>query len=125
MRQGQLDSHLQEMPRKERVIPYTDALFREAAIEWLVATDQVTISYFVHRLTSSILIRFCVQPIQALEHPAFQKMVGIAARATNGIIIPNRKATRQEIMNMFKNQLIHLKKRLNVSFYIFELKSKS
>ncbi|KIM76799.1 hypothetical protein PILCRDRAFT_77443, partial [Piloderma croceum F 1598] len=62
MRQGQLDSHLQEMPRKERVIPYTDALFRKAAIEWLVATDQ---------------------PIQALEHPAFQKMIGIAARATN------------------------------------------
>ncbi|KIM74771.1 hypothetical protein PILCRDRAFT_79704, partial [Piloderma croceum F 1598] len=104
MRQGQLDSHLQEMPCKERVIPYTDALFRKAAIEWLVATDQ---------------------PIQALEHPAFQKMIGIAARATNGIIIPNRKATRQEIMNMFKNQLIHLKERLNVSFYIFEPKSKS
>jgi hypothetical protein len=58
MRQGRLDSHLQEMPRKERVIPYTDALFREAAIEWLVATDQVTISYFAHRL--SILIIFCV-----------------------------------------------------------------
>jgi hypothetical protein len=58
MRQGQLDSHLQEVPCKECVIPYTDALFREAAIEWLVATDQVTISYFMHRL--SILIRFCV-----------------------------------------------------------------
>jgi hypothetical protein len=52
-------------------------------------------------------------------------MIGIAARATNGIIIPNQKATQQEIMNMFKNQLIHLKERLNVSFYIFELKSKS
>ena len=58
MRQGQLDSHLQEMPRKECVIPYTDALFCKAAIEWLVATNQVTISYFAHCL--GILIIFCV-----------------------------------------------------------------
>ena len=34
-----------ELPRKERVIPYTDALFREAAIEWLVATEQVNETY--------------------------------------------------------------------------------
>lgn len=39
--QSRLDSHLREKPQKERVIPYTDDIFREAAIEWLVSTDQV------------------------------------------------------------------------------------
>ena len=39
--QSRLDSHLREKPRKERVIPYNDDLFRDAAIEWLVSTDQV------------------------------------------------------------------------------------
>jgi hypothetical protein len=48
LKQSRLDGHLQEVPRKERIVPYTDALFREAAIEWLVATDQVIISYVVY-----------------------------------------------------------------------------
>jgi hypothetical protein len=39
--QSCLDPHLVEKPQKERVIPYTSDLFREAAIEWLVSTDQV------------------------------------------------------------------------------------
>ena len=26
----------------ERIIPYSDQLFRKAAIEWLIATDQVS-----------------------------------------------------------------------------------
>jgi hypothetical protein len=45
-------------------------------------------------------------------------MIQTAARATNGITIPNRKATREEIMTTFKNQLTHLKERLNVSYFI-------
>ena len=36
-----LDPHLREKPQKERVIPYDDDLFRDAAIELLVSTDQV------------------------------------------------------------------------------------
>ena len=39
--QTSLDPHLEEMPAKKRVIPYSDALFRRVAIEWLVSTDQV------------------------------------------------------------------------------------
>jgi hypothetical protein len=39
--QSTLDPHLEERPVKEHVIPYSDNLFREAAIEWLVSTDQV------------------------------------------------------------------------------------
>ena len=36
--QQQLDLHLRE---RDAAIPYSDAHFCEAAIEWLVATDQV------------------------------------------------------------------------------------
>jgi hypothetical protein len=43
--QSHLDSHLREKPQKERVVPYTDEIFREAAIEWLVSTDQVHTSF--------------------------------------------------------------------------------
>jgi hypothetical protein len=37
-----LDKHLKEKNLlSERVIPYSDRMFRQAAIEWLIATDQV------------------------------------------------------------------------------------
>jgi hypothetical protein len=36
-----LDRDLREKKISERVVPYSDKLFRQAAIEWLVATDQV------------------------------------------------------------------------------------
>ncbi|KAI0037709.1 hypothetical protein FA95DRAFT_1506641, partial [Auriscalpium vulgare] len=91
--QSRIDSHLQEKPAKERVIPYSDRLFREAAIQWLIETNQ---------------------PIQALEHPSFKNMIDIASRATNGVVIPGRKATRAEIINMFKAQMTALRNRLNV-----------
>ncbi|RPD52271.1 hypothetical protein L226DRAFT_447447, partial [Lentinus tigrinus ALCF2SS1-7] len=92
--QSTLDPHLREKPAPaELVVKYTDALFREAAIEWLVATDQ---------------------PIQALEHPAFKNMIDIAARATDGVKIPGRKTTRDEIIRMFKCNLAKLRDRLKV-----------
>lgn len=37
--QSSLDPHLTEKP--PCIIPYSDKLFRDAAIEWLVSTDQV------------------------------------------------------------------------------------
>lgn len=39
--QRTLDSHLVEKKLAERVVPYSDKLFRQASIEWLAATDQV------------------------------------------------------------------------------------
>ena len=39
-KQTTLDSHLEE---QETIVPYSDAVFREAALEWLIATDQVRI----------------------------------------------------------------------------------
>ncbi|KAG1822260.1 hypothetical protein EV424DRAFT_1274081, partial [Suillus variegatus] len=50
----------------ERIVPYVDSLFKQAAIEWLIATDQ---------------------PIQAFEHPKFKEMIDVAAQATNGVKI--------------------------------------
>ncbi|KZP15903.1 hypothetical protein FIBSPDRAFT_749459, partial [Athelia psychrophila] len=92
--QRSLDEHLVHEKLSERVLSYTDQRFRSAAIEWLITTDQ---------------------PIAALEHPKFKDMIDIASRATNGVKIPNRKATRLAIIRMFKSQLSNLKKRLNVS----------
>jgi len=40
--QSRLDPHLREKPQKEAIIPYSDERFRDAAIEWLVSTDQVS-----------------------------------------------------------------------------------
>ncbi|KAH9962364.1 hypothetical protein BC827DRAFT_215216 [Russula dissimulans] len=89
--QQRLDRHLEEKPPKEKFVRYTDDLFREAAIEWLVSTDQ---------------------PIQAFRHPSFQKMIHTASRATNGVKIPDGRQTRRAIINTFKAQLTVLRRRL-------------
>ncbi|KAI0249256.1 hypothetical protein BJV78DRAFT_1129912, partial [Lactifluus subvellereus] len=92
--QRTLDGLLVEKKLADRTVPYSDELFRQAVIEWLVATDQ---------------------PIQAFEHPKFKEMIDIASRATNGVKIPGREATHAEIKGMFKKHLTSLKSRLNVS----------
>ncbi|KAJ7920861.1 hypothetical protein B0H13DRAFT_1563118, partial [Mycena leptocephala] len=65
-----------------------------AALEWLIATDQ---------------------PIAALNHPKFRTMIEIAARATNGVKIPGRNATRDEIIKLFHDQMNQLRIRLHAS----------
>ncbi|KAF8490585.1 hypothetical protein JB92DRAFT_2754255, partial [Gautieria morchelliformis] len=93
--QGTLDEHLKEIPKKEHVVPFTNTVFHDAAIEWLIITDQ---------------------PIQALTHPSFKKMIDIGARATKGVILPTCNGTCDEIMSKFRMQLTNLKERLNMSF---------
>jgi hypothetical protein len=39
--QSTIDGHLVEKKLAERHVAYSDKIFRQAAIEWLVATDQV------------------------------------------------------------------------------------
>jgi hypothetical protein len=41
LKQTSIDPHLEERVPKERVIPYSDSLFRQTALEWLIETDQV------------------------------------------------------------------------------------
>lgn len=113
--QRSLDEHLVHEKLSERVLSYTDQRFRSAAIEWLIATDQVCHLNIEISANFSDIIFDYEQPIAALEHPKFKDMIDIASRATNGVKIPNRKATRLAIIRMFKSQLSNLKKRLNVS----------
>jgi hypothetical protein len=42
--QRTIDGDLVEKKMADRVVPYSDKGFRQASIEWLVATDQVRIS---------------------------------------------------------------------------------
>ncbi|OJT08055.1 Zinc finger BED domain-containing protein RICESLEEPER 2 [Trametes pubescens] len=90
--QTRLDGLLRPLPPKEVVIPYTDEAFNEAAREWLIETNQ---------------------PIQALQHPSFQKMIHIAARATNGVKIADLRNTRDGIIRAFKKQMTALRAKLN------------
>ncbi|KAI0246225.1 hypothetical protein BJV78DRAFT_1135724, partial [Lactifluus subvellereus] len=78
----------------ERIVVYSDKLFRQAVVEWLMATDQ---------------------PIYALEHPKFKEVIDIASRAKNGVKIPGRKSTWGEIIRLFKDHITRLKAQLNVS----------
>ncbi|KAI0688702.1 hypothetical protein BC835DRAFT_1284155, partial [Cytidiella melzeri] len=91
--QQTLDAHLRELPKPERVVSYSDAAYRRAAIQWIAATDQ---------------------PISALEHPEYQKMIQIVARANKTVPIPDRKASRAEIIAQFHEQMNALKERLKV-----------
>jgi hypothetical protein len=91
--QSGLDGHLRPV-KAEPIVPFSNELFQEAATEWLISTDQ---------------------PIRALEHPAFQKMINIAARATKGVSIGDRKVQRTKIVEMYQKQMNHLRERLIVS----------
>ncbi|KAJ7710853.1 hypothetical protein B0H17DRAFT_914635 [Mycena rosella] len=99
LHQKTLDPHLRKKP--ERPAPYTDQLFRDAAVEWLAATDQ---------------------PIDALTHPKFKVMIDIAARATEGVNLPNPKQTRAEIVKLFHDQMDKLKICLHVSLNTLPLR---
>lgn len=108
-----LDPDLRER-KVERTLPYSHKTFRRAAIEWIVATDQVS-NTIILALILIDLISISSQPIQALEHAKFKEMIDIASRATNGVQIPGRKITRGEIIRLFKDHITKLKTQLNVS----------
>ena len=41
-----LDQHLQKIAPAEHSIQYSDGLFHEATVEWIVSTDQVSSSVY-------------------------------------------------------------------------------
>src|ERR1700730_6335853 len=108
-----IDPHLVEKLQKQSVVPYSNAIFQGAAIEWLVSTDQVSV-----KISLFSLLFTHGQPIQAFQHPSFQNMVHIAARATNGIKIPDHRQTREAIINSLKQQMTALRNHLNVRLVI-------
>ncbi|KIL55519.1 hypothetical protein M378DRAFT_55799, partial [Amanita muscaria Koide BX008] len=64
--QTQVDDHFQRVNPGDKPTPYSDELFKEGAIRWLIETDQ---------------------PLAALEYPSFQNLVNIASRATRSVKI--------------------------------------
>ncbi|KAF8882548.1 hypothetical protein BD779DRAFT_1444683, partial [Infundibulicybe gibba] len=98
MQQTQVIDHFDVAEPRKIPVFYSDELFKEAAIEWLIATDQ---------------------PIQAFEHPKFKNMIDVAASATNSVTLPNRKQAREVIVELFKDQMRRLKDRLNVRGFDF------
>ncbi|KAG2146383.1 uncharacterized protein EDB93DRAFT_1071086, partial [Suillus bovinus] len=62
--QANLDGHLHKIEPHEAIIPYSDSLFRDTAVEWLISTGQ---------------------PIQAVDHPSFKKMIDVTSRAAHGV----------------------------------------
>jgi len=65
--------------------------------------------------SSYVLFIYCMnQPIQTLEHPKFKNMIDVAARATHGVTIPNRKAMQNHIIELFKKNLTNLRSKLMV-----------
>jgi trans-aconitate methyltransferase len=109
LRQSQVNEHFEKAKPEDKPKVYTDEIFNEAAIQWLIETDQVSIV-----TVSCLHTNHASQPIQAFEHPAFKNMIDIAARATRGVKLLSRKQMRREIMRMFKEQMTGLKERLNV-----------
>ncbi|KAF8180608.1 hypothetical protein BJ912DRAFT_855081, partial [Pholiota molesta] len=93
LKQARLDPHLQERVPEVKKVVYSDALFRDAAIEWLIATDQ---------------------PIQAVNHPKFKEMIDIAAAATKGVNIPSAKVARKHIIETYHTRMRDLRARLAV-----------
>jgi len=47
LRQMNVDDHFKPAPKEEKPDPYSDELFKEAAIEWLIEMNQVCIRYIV------------------------------------------------------------------------------
>ena len=69
-------------------------------------------------VSSLIFSLISSQPIIALEHPKFKELIDVASRATNGVKIPNRRRTRDEIIRLFKDHLTKLKAELNVNLFL-------
>ena len=67
------------------------------------------------------LSKFLFEPIDGLSHPKFREMIDVASRARDGVNIPGRKQTRNEILGTFKTHLTKLRARLNVCLVISEM----
>jgi hypothetical protein len=54
--QTQVNEHFAKAQPEVKPPPYTDELFKEAAIEWLVQTDQVSFWHLLRRIANSTFI---------------------------------------------------------------------
>jgi|SRR6267142_146539 len=49
----------------------------------------------------------------------FKEMIDIASQATNGVKIPDQRATQKVIKTLFKDHMVNLKTKLNISFLLY------
>jgi hypothetical protein len=45
MEQAQVDDHFLPLKPEDKPVPYSDGLFKEASIQWLIETDQVLLIF--------------------------------------------------------------------------------
>ncbi|TEB18980.1 hypothetical protein FA13DRAFT_1603760, partial [Coprinellus micaceus] len=91
--QTTLDGHAVPIEPAPPSVKYSDALFRQVVEEWLIATNQ---------------------PLQCVDHPKFHELIDVASRATEGVKIPTRQATRESIIDRFKKNVAELSAKFNV-----------
>jgi hypothetical protein len=122
MEQTQVSDHFQVVKPEDKPEAYSDDVFKEATLRWLIETDQVSGTLLTTNIVVIVLISFYpLQPIIALEYPSFQRMMHLASRSTRGISLLNKKQTRDSIVSLFKAQMKALKQRLNVRIILFLL----
>jgi hypothetical protein len=109
---SEVDDHFMVIPEEEKPTPYSDEVFKEVPIHWLIETDQVL---FCSLFKNHSYFSFLCQPIQVFEHPTFKHLISVASCVMKGVKIPNQKQTHDEIISSFKKQMKVLKDCFNVS----------
>ena len=81
LKQSQVDDHFTVVPEGEKPMPYSDEVFKEAAIQWLIETDQVSFcslfenhSYFFSSLPAYSSVR--APNIQTYDISSFTRNEG-------------------------------------------------
>lgn len=59
LRQTQVNDHFEKIQPESKPEPYSDELFKEAAIQWLVGTDQVCVAFYYANFRSNS--KYCSQ----------------------------------------------------------------
>ncbi|KIK09394.1 hypothetical protein K443DRAFT_66219, partial [Laccaria amethystina LaAM-08-1] len=63
---SEVDDHFMVIPEEEKPTLYSDEVFKEVPIHWLIETDQ---------------------PIQVFEHPTFKHLISVASCVMKGVKI--------------------------------------
>ena len=63
-----MNEHFHPVNPNDKPVQYTDDVFKEAALQWLIETDQVFLIIITSHFHSNISSRHR-QPISAFEHP--------------------------------------------------------
>ena len=118
LKQGSLDPHLADLGQKERVLPYTDSLFRQAAIDWLIATDQV---YLLTRIEAPLTSSICSQS-KHLNIRNFRKWSISQLEQQPASKYLAEKQLGRKLLVPSKKNLTDLRNKLNVGlFFLFLL----